>query len=103
MNNFLVKENSIKIIDFTFAISLKKVSAYKELDINTRKNFEILQGLGMKGYPLDFQWNDFIAVKNIINEIENTHQLNDTTKALLAEYKSVFEAHSSGCTYKVYK
>jgi serine/threonine protein kinase len=103
LNNFLVKENSIKIIDFTFSISLKKMSSYKELDINIRKNSDILRTLGMEGYPLDFQWNDFIAVKNIINKISSTHKLNDTTKSLLARHKLDFKSNSLGCTYKVYK
>lgn len=73
LDNFMVHNNDIKIIDFTFSNSLKVESNFKELDISIKENILILKGLGIGLNPKDFHWNDSISIIKIlkINYLEN--------------------------------
>ena len=72
LDNFMICKNKIKIIDFTFANSLDKNSNFKELDISKNENYLILKGLGPD--PKDLQWNDAIAIINILNSMPNSNK-----------------------------
>ena len=73
LNNFMVGDSKIKIIDFTFSNSLDKNSDFKELDISKKENYLILKTLGLGLNTKDFQWNDSIAIINILNSISNEY------------------------------
>ena len=74
LDNFLIIDGEIKIIDFTYANSLKFDKGFKEIEIS-KKNLNILELLGDKKNPKPFVWNDCFSLKTILNEISNKHNI----------------------------
>ncbi len=76
LDNFIISNGKLKIIDFYFSCGLfGKHGSFKEVDRDVDDNLLILKRLGSKYKPSDFLWNDFVSLKNILNEIVNNHQL----------------------------
>ncbi|WP_426358465.1 hypothetical protein ACPUVO_18895 [Pseudocolwellia sp. HL-MZ19] len=75
LDNFIMSGGNLNIIDFTFSYGLNgHHDSFKDLDINISDELDILKRLGSKYKPKDFLWNDFISLKNIVNEIiANNH------------------------------
>lgn len=101
LNNFMIIDNKIKIIDFTFSYSLSKSKdlGFKELDISYKENYYILKGLGFGLNPQDFSWNDFIAMKNIINNLLTYSELSSLQINKLNQYLVYFTELSNNATY----
>ncbi|MEZ9898973.1 hypothetical protein AB4379_16095 [Vibrio breoganii] len=77
LDNFMIVGDALKIIDFTFAQSLSNSGNFKELEIVTSNNLEILKNLGSPYKPEEFIWNDFISFKNVLEEMEISKISND--------------------------
>lgn len=103
LNNFFVVDNKIKIIDFTFANSLKNNNKFKELNLNIRMNCKILSFLGMDLNPQDFEWNDFYHMKTILEKIiqAENKQMEASTKNMLEKYIQKFKELEADNTYKI--
>ena len=76
LNNFLIEDDKIQIIDFTFSTSFKKSKIFRELLINHKEEYKLICNLGEGLNPNIFEWNDFYSMNKIIesvlcNEIEN--------------------------------
>lgn len=67
LDNFLLCNGKIKIIDFTFSV----FPGAKDLDLNYKKNCNILRGLGKGLNPKPFFWDDVYAVYNILLKIND--------------------------------
>lgn len=66
LDNFLVVDNKLKIIDFTFAIS----ENFKDLDTSISDNCYTLEFLGMGLNPKPFVWDDYYSITQILSKIE---------------------------------
>lgn len=66
LDNFILIDDKLKIIDFTFAISNNERLGFKELQY-TVKNCATLEFLGNGLNPEQFIWNDLYALGVILN------------------------------------
>ena len=70
LDNFLVSNNRLKIIDFTFANSNINKD-FKELDTRNSDNCFILEALGNGLNPTPFLWDDYYSLCTILKQITN--------------------------------
>ena len=99
LENFMITDNRIKIIDFTFANSLSKNSDFIDLDINNNKDYTILKALGEKLKPKKFEWNDFISLSNIIGNLLLSENINSKDKTTLENYLITLQEMSLNASY----
>jgi len=66
LDNFILVNNKIKVIDFTFAQSNDKNLKFKELNLELDEHCLILDLLGNNFNPRPFYWNDFYAIRKIL-------------------------------------
>jgi serine/threonine protein kinase len=66
LSNFLIKNSELKIIDFTFSISLTSNDLFKELDPSIKRHYSILESLGAKVFLDNFSWNDSLSIVKIL-------------------------------------
>jgi len=69
LDNFLVSNNKLKIIDFTFANS-NIHKEFKEVDVKNSYNCFLLEFLGAGLNPSPFVWDDFYSLHSILKKIE---------------------------------
>jgi serine/threonine protein kinase len=104
LDNFLITDNNLKIIDFTFATSWNSKFNFKELDINSNQNLSLLKYLGEGLNPEKFIWNDFFSIGKIIeNILKNYPNINLETKEILSYYKNKFYFLSKNRDYRLYE
>lgn len=102
LDNFLLVDDTLKIIDFVFACSLNGSATLKELDSNRKDHLEILKLLGPyrpASYIKNFEWNDFISMKFIIEEIVKHSNVPLQCRKALEQYAVIFDELSIGKTY----
>jgi len=102
LDNFMLDDKKIKIIDFTFArnINNSSNSKFKELNISDEENYQILKRLGNGLNPKVFVWNDFISMKNIIDDILHDEKLNLDEKERLKKYSKSLATKSVDKSYE---
>jgi len=69
LDNFLVSNNKLKIIDFTFANSNTQKD-FKEIDVENSFNCFLLEFLGAGLNPSPFVWDDYYSFYTILKKIE---------------------------------
>tara|TARA_B100001250_G_scaffold213982_1_gene183545 strand:- start:26449 stop:27201 length:753 start_codon:yes stop_codon:yes gene_type:complete len=86
LDNFLVLNNKLKIIDFTFAISNINKD-FKELDVRFFKNCFILESLGNSLNPAPFVWDDYYSFRSILMKL-NKDISDDKSLRLISSMKN---------------
>lgn len=98
LNNFLLINNQVKIIDFTFSTCLNQSDRFHSLSINKEEDLIILQNLGSRFKPDIFEWNDFYSMDLVIDDIlANDMDLEVRYKIL--EYKELFRKDIADNSY----
>ena len=85
LNNFLIENDKLKIIDFSFAISSINVQ-FKELELTKRNNLKILKTLGDNLIPSCFNWDDYYSLNLIIKQILSQKKLHNCSNHGLHDY-----------------
>jgi len=98
LDNFMIVNNNLKIIDFTFANSFLDYTEFIELNIKEKKNFMILKALGRGFKPKDFVWNDFISMSIIIEELLS-EKIKSKDQDILKMYLEKFKKQSFNASY----
>lgn len=89
LSNFLIENDKIQIIDFTFSTSFRKTHRFRDLSINNKEEYKVLCNLGEGLNPKRFEWNDFYSLNKLIdNALSNKIELHQ--KKELLKYKQRF-------------
>lgn len=100
LDNFIISDGNLYIIDFTFSFSLSdRPDNFKELDINISEEREILKMLGSKYKVKDFLWNDFVSLKNVVNEIVDNSKLSTEQMSYFEVITHELDSLSEGAYY----
>lgn len=93
LDNFLLVNDEIKVIDFTFAYSLKGDSEFKDLSTSSKSNLRVLKMLGRKLKPNNYEWNDFFSMKEILQSLNTKSftkdQLTELSKCIVKLSQSI--------------
>jgi len=98
LENFMIINESIFIIDFTFSSLLQNSGSkypYKNLMMNIPMHRRVLQKLGARLNPSQYIWNDFHSVSQILNRILINHHLTPDIKKSVECYKAKFSRAST--------
>ena len=102
LNNFLLMDNKVRIIDFTFSTSLNHSNMFKELIIDNNDDAIVLKNLGGIYKPNIFQWNDFYSINLILGRLFSEDM--DIEKRLeIIKFKELFKENISGNNYDLLK
>lgn len=100
LNNFMLANQEIFIIDFTFAISKQSHLRFKELDARVKSQRKVLNSLGDGHNPSRWVWNDFLSINHILEELIQTIPTHDEQlRNKLLGYQSRFKAAHEGHSY----
>ena len=98
LDNFLVSNNKLKIIDFTFANS-NIHKDFKEVDLNKSYNCFLLEFLGAGLNPSPFIWDDYYSLHTILLKMEK--DVNDFQKVKLKNYLKKVEKSIGRTKYSI--
>jgi serine/threonine protein kinase len=101
LENFLLGNNELYIIDFSFANHILECSnTLKELPFN-EENYIALKGLGTRLNNIDFHWNDFYSMKEILEAllINQEDEIGVENKKIIQKYIYKFNSCIEGNTY----
>jgi serine/threonine protein kinase len=100
LNNFMLANQEVFIIDFTFATSKHSHLRFKELDARVKSQRKILNSLGDGHNPSHWVWNDFLSMNHILEEMIQITPINDEPlRSQLLSYQSRFKAAHEGHSY----
>ena len=89
MNNFLLKDDKVRIIDFTYSTCLNYSNRFNDLSFNKREDVIILKNLGGIFKPNIFQWNDFYSI-DVVLEALFSEDMDIDTRHKILKYKQLF-------------
>jgi hypothetical protein len=102
LNNFLLKDDEVRVIDFTFSTSLNHFNMFKDLSLVNKEDAVILKNLGGIYKPNIFQWNDFYSIDLILDRLFSEDM--DIEKRLkIIKYKELFKGSIPGNDYSLLK
>ena len=90
LDNFLISNNELKIIDFTFSDSINNKN-FKKLDPSNSKHCYILECLGAGLNPTPFVWDDFYSFTTILDNVKES--VNGSQINFLNTYFKQFNTH----------
>jgi len=101
LNNFLITNEKVKIIDFTFANSLGETLGFTELRVQTERDRRLLKYLGLGLNPEPFVWNDFYSVCQILKRIMLNHQskCDENTCKMFSHYINELKCYAEDSNY----
>ncbi len=100
LKNFMLLDQHILIIDFTFAVSLNNMHSFKELDERIKAHRKVLNSIGDGLNPSHWKWNDFFAMRRIIEKLIQSHpELDNARFKELEKHKLQFELAEKNQTY----
>lgn len=99
LDNFLITNNKLKIIDFTFSNS-HTIEKFKDLDLSKSKNCFILEFLGMGLNPKPFLWDDFFSMVQILKKIKERVNVKDVRT--FEKYIEILETNIGNYQYRAY-
>lgn len=67
--NFLISDNKVRIIDFTFSTCLDYSERFNDLLIDSKQEANILKNLGGIFKPNTFIWNDFYSIDLVLHKL----------------------------------
>ena len=94
LDNFMISNNKLRIIDFTFSTSWKYKEMFINLSLENKEEEKILRNLGRRFKPNIFKWNDFYSVDLIINQLLSKDMCIKKRHKII-EYQELFRNHSS--------
>ena len=100
LNNFLLVDNELRIIDFTFSTSFLDSNNIINLDASNIDDLTILKNLGGKFKPNIFEWNDFYSMVLIIDEVI-LKDMTDGLRATILNYQKLFIKNIDNNSYKI--
>ena len=89
LNNFLLKDDKVRIIDFTYSTCLNHSNRFNDLSFNKREDVIILKKLGGIFKPNIFQWNDFYSI-DVVLEALFSEDMDIDTRLKILKYKKLF-------------
>ena len=98
LDNFLVSNNKLKIIDFTFSNS-NTHQDFKDLDVNNSNNCFILEALGHGLNPAPFVWDDYYSFYTILKKLDE--DVSADRKVKLNTYKKEIDKFVGKTVYRV--
>ena len=100
LNNFLLVDNELRIIDFTFSTSFLDSNNIINLDASNIDDLTILKNLGGKFKPNIFEWNDFYSMVLIIDEVI-LKDMTDGLRSTILNYQKLFIKNINNNSYKI--
>ena len=98
LNNFLLKDNKIRIIDFTYSTCLNYSNRFNDLSFNKKEDVIILKKLGGVFKPNIFKWNDFHSIDVVLEKLFSEDM--DIDKRLkILKYKQLFRKNIANNYY----
>jgi serine/threonine protein kinase len=98
LDNFLVSNNKLKIIDFTFSNS-NIHKDFKDLNVKDSHNCFLLEFLGSGFNPSPFVWDDYYSFYTILKKLEENG--NDTQKVKINTYVKEIEKNVGQTEYSI--
>ena len=89
LSNFLLKDDKVRIIDFTYSTCLNYSNRFNDLSFNKREDVIILKNLGGIFKPNIFQWNDFYSI-DVVLEALFSEDMDIDTRHKILKYKQLF-------------
>ena len=100
-DNFLLKNNKIKIIDLTLMASLDNKIKFKSFCKGDKAENKILHFLNLNYSPPGLVWNDFYSLQTILKEILGNKNVEEATKSILEEWIVKIEKDVKGSSYQL--
>lgn len=102
LNNFLLKNNKIRIIDFTFSTCFNSSNRFNDLSLNKNNDAIILKNLGGILKPNIFQWNDFYSIDAVLERLFS-EDMEIEKRLKILKYKDLFKDKILGNNYYLSK
>ena len=102
LNNFLLKDNKVRIIDFTFSTCLNHSDRFNDLSLDKKEEETVLKNLGGIFKPNTLQWNDFSSIDLMLNKLFS-EDMNIEKRLLIIKYQELFRKDNLGNDYFVLK
>ena len=102
LDNFLISDNKVRIIDFTFSTCLNHSDRFNDLVLDKKEELIILKNLGGIFKPNDFQWNDFYSIDLVLYKLFSK-DMNIEKRLKIIKYQELFKGNISGNDYCLLK
>ena len=102
LNNFLLMDNKIRVIDFTFSTSLNQSNMFNDLTLENEADVVILKNLGGTDKPNIFQWNDFYSIDLILDRLFS-EDMEIEKRLKIIKYKELFKENIPETNYYLLK
>jgi serine/threonine protein kinase len=102
LNNFLLKNNKVRIIDFTFSTCFNRSNRFNDLSLNKNNDAIILKNLGGILKPNIFQWNDFYSIDAVLERLFS-EDIEIEKRLRILKYKELFKENILGNNYYLLK
>ena len=100
LNNFLIRDNQVRIIDFTFSTCLNHSDRFNDLSLNKKEEAIILKNLGGIFKPNTFQWNDFYSMDLVLHKLFS-EDMHIEKRLKIIKYQELFRKDNLGDNYFV--
>jgi len=103
LDNFLIKNNKLKIIDLTLMASLDDSNKFKSFNINNKNEKKTLHTLNKKYSPPGLVWNDFYSLQLILKEVlrNKNNCVEEKTKIYIDDWIIKIEKDVKNNSYKL--
>ena len=102
LSNFLISDNKVRIIDFTFSTCLNYSERFNDLHIDNKQEANILKNLGGIFKPNTFQWNDFYSIDLVLHKLLSK-DMNIEKRLKIIKYQELFRKDNLVNNYFVLK
>jgi len=102
LNNFLLRDNKVRVIDFTFSTSFNSSNIFNDLTFDNKEDTAILINLGGIYKPNIFKWNDFYSVDLIIDRLFS-EDMDIEKRLVISKYKELFKKNIAGNDFQLIK
>tara|TARA_B100000902_G_scaffold257587_1_gene243821 strand:- start:1075 stop:2940 length:1866 start_codon:yes stop_codon:yes gene_type:complete len=102
LNNFLISDDKVRIIDFTFSTCLNKSSRFNDLSLHKKEEEVTLRNLGGVFKPNTFHWNDFYSMDLVLYKLLS-NEMSSVKRVEIIKYQELFRKYNLVNNYIVLK